>query len=412
MQSTFYIIQYTLLRRILLSSFGLGFIIASSSVIGFYPVDIIYTKVLYAYSIMSIITYLLSIKYTQHYLIYVHIIIVSSLLTLSVMMVYVPHDEFRLIWFFLVSFTGFMLGGKRYGFWLTPVIFLLVGVLTQYYDLHLSFYAILTFIVSFLVFHLFTHYFLTKIQRDTQHFEALVNQEVQKRETSEQVLLRKYRMANMGEMIDAIAHQWRQPLAQGNMLLLNMEEELDNKPYLEEKIAQLTKLNAHMSQTIEDFRHLLHDSKNKSTFDSQTLVDDVLTLMHTQLHDIEVRCSNHISQQIHGYKNELTQVLITLLSNAIEILAIRQIEAKKIWITLEAKEDKICIHIEDNAGGIDPSVQEKLFDPYITTKNKTGGTGLGLYIAKIIIEDTMQGSLSVQSGTKGARFTLCTKREL
>jgi len=87
-----------------------------------------------------------------------------------------------------------------------------VSILFYAYDLRLSLYAMLTFLVSLLVFNLFTHYFLTKIQGDTQHFETLVSQEVQKREASEQILLRKYRMANMGEMIDAIAHQWRQPL--------------------------------------------------------------------------------------------------------------------------------------------------------------------------------------------------------
>lgn len=412
MQTSFYFFQYILLRRILLTVFILGFSIASLAVFRLYPLGTVYMTLLYTYSIVSLITYIASTKYQDYYLMYVHIIVFSSLLTLSVMMVNVLHDEFRLIWFFLLSFASFMLGGKRYGFGITLVIIIIVGFLFFTYDLHLSSYAIFTFLVSLLVFSLFTYYYLSKIRRDTQHFEDLVKQEVTKRQTGEQVLLRQYRMQNMGEMIDAIAHQWRQPLAQGNMILLNMEEELDNKPYLEEKITQLAKLNEHMSQTIEDFRHLLHDSKNKITFQSHDLIDEVLTLMNNQLQDINVQYTNKVSHKIQGYKSELTQVLITLLSNAIEILDIRQIQEKQISIILEEDEDEVWIHIEDNAGGIEASVQDTLFNPYITTKTKTGGTGLGLYIAKIIIEDNMQGSLSVQSGLQGARFTLCIKREL
>jgi signal transduction histidine kinase len=412
MQISFDLFQYTLLRRILLSAFGLGFVIATLSMFRLYPLDAVYMGILYAYSIVSLVTYLLSKKHTQYYLFYVHVIVGTSLFTLSVMMVHVLHDEFRLVWFFLVSFASFMLGGKRYGFGITLIIILIVGVLFYAYDLHLSLYAILTFVVSLLVFNLFTHYFLTKIQRETQHFEDLVSKEVQKREASEQVLLRKYRMANMGEMIDAIAHQWRQPLAQGNMILLNMEEELDNKAYIEEKITELAKLNEHMSQTIEDFRALLYESKSKVIFESHTLIDEVLMLMKNQLQDIDVQYTDSVSHKIHGYKNELMQVLIILLSNAIDILEIRKVKEKQILLSIEEDEEHICIHIEDNAGGIDLSVKETLFNPYTTTKSLSGGTGLGLYIAKIIIEDNMQGTLSVQSGIQGARFTLRIKREL
>jgi len=412
MQTSFYLFQYTLLKRILLSAFALGFVIASLSMFRVYPLDAVYRGILYAYSIISLITYIISTKHTRYYLIYVHIIVFSSLFTLSVMMVHVLHDEFRLIWFFLVSFASFMLGGKRYGFGITLVIVLIVAVLFYTYDLQLSLYAILTFMVSLLVFNLFTHYFLVKIQRDTQHFEDLVSKEVQKREASEQILLRKYRMANMGEMIDAIAHQWRQPLAQGNMILLNMEEELDNKTYIEEKIAELAKLNEHMSQTIEDFRQLLYESKSKTTFESHTLIDDVLVLMKNQLQDIDVQYTNKVSRKIVGYKNELTQVLIILLSNAIDILEIRKVKDKQILLNIEEDEEHIVLQIEDNAGGIDVSIKDTLFNPYTTSKSLSGGTGLGLYIGKIIIEDNMQGSLGVQDGLQGARFTLRIKREL
>jgi C4-dicarboxylate-specific signal transduction histidine kinase len=103
---------------------------------------------------------------------------------------------------------------------------------------------------------------------------------------------------------------------------------------------------------------------------------------------------------------------VTLLSNAVEVLEQRQITQKKISLIVEEEQDYLLIHIEDNAGGIAPAIQETLFEPYISMKEHTTGKGLGLYIAKIIIEDNMQGLLSVKQGLKGARFTVEIKREL
>ena len=404
--------QYTLLSRIVLTASLLSFLTGSSYLLGFLPLGSLYAIVLYVYSVSMLLLFILRKKEVANYHRTVHILSFSSLIVLGVMTVEIPYDTLRLGWFFPLSFAAFVLIGRGYGFIITLCIMVLVLLLFMFFDLQYSIYAVWTFIGSLFAFSLVAHYFLSKVQHDAIAFEQMVQTEVDKRQTQEQILLRKYRMANMGEMIDAITHQWRQPLAQGNMILCNMEEELDNKDYLEEKIAQLAKLNEHMSQTIEDFRHLLHDSKHQITFESNDLIVEVLTLMHTQLQSIKVVYDDTISYTIKSYKNELTQVLITLLSNAVEALKVRQVDDKQILLSVEEEEGYILIHIEDNAGGIDTAVQERLFDPYITTKEKTGGTGLGLYIAKIIIEDTMHGTLSVVSGMDGARFTLRIKREL
>jgi signal transduction histidine kinase len=342
---------------------------------------------------------------------YVNIVIFSSLVILGVMVVSVTHDEFRLVWFLLLSFASFMLGGKRYGVMISLWIAVIVYGLFWTRDIHLSGYAVATFGMGLLTFNIFLHHILDKIHNDAAFLHTLVEKEVQKRQTQEQILLRNYRMTNMGEMIDAIAHQWRQPLAQGSMILLNMQEELENPCYLQEKITQLSTLNQHMSQTIDDFRRLLHEEKHKSTFDLHSATDAVLKLMKNQLHDIALEYSNRVDRPVVGYKNELIQVLIILFSNAIQALNISGISHKKIALILEQKDAKIFVHIEDNAGGINPSVKERLFDPYITTKKSSGGTGLGLYIARIIVEDTMQGKLSVSEGLKGARFTIEIKGE-
>jgi len=222
-ESVFHLFQVRLLKYILFTAFSLSFIISTFSFIGLYPLGTMYMLILYAYSFLSLFTYILSQRYESYYLLYVHSIVFSSLLTLAVMLVSVVHDEFRMVWFFLASFASFILGGKRYGFGITVVIVLIVLSLFFIVDLHLSGYAVATFMMALLVFNLFAHYFLSKLQRDTEHFETLVLKEVDKRQTQEQVLLRQYRMQSMGEMIDAIAHQWRQPLANGIMILSNIQ---------------------------------------------------------------------------------------------------------------------------------------------------------------------------------------------
>ena len=403
--------QYTLLSRILLTAALLSFLTASAFLLGWLPLGDSYAIVLYVYSIGMLLIYFLRKEALAHYHRAVHVLVFSSLFMLGVMTVSIPYDAFRLGWFFLLSFSAFILMGRGYGFMVTVLIIVLVLLLYLLFDLEYSVYAIATFVGSLLAFALFTHYFLSKVQHDAIAFEEMVQTEVDKRQTQEQILLRKYRMANMGEMIDAIAHQWRQPLAQGSMILLNMEEEIDNKIYLKKKITQLSELNQHMSQTIDDFRHLLHDSKNKTTFDTHSTIAEVLTLMKNQLQYIEIQYTNRVAHQMVGYKNEFIQVLVILLSNAVEVLHMRDIKDKKISLILEENDEVLRIHIEDNAGGIEASVEEKLFDPYITTKESVGGTGLGLYIAKIIIEETMHGKLSVKQGLEGARFTVEMRKE-
>jgi C4-dicarboxylate-specific signal transduction histidine kinase len=331
--------------------------------------------------------------------------IFSSLVTFTLMATIVVYDEFRLVWFFLISFASFILLGKRYGLLITAIIIVIVWSLYSMVDMKLSLYTILTFMTALFVFNLFSFYFLQKIEHDSLTLQARVKEEVEKQQLQEQMLLQKYRMANMGEMIDAIAHQWRQPLMQSNMILLNMDDGLDDevdKSYLKEKIVELTQLNRHMSQTIDDFRGLLSDGKKRETFEMADVVDEVLRVMKNSLREVNVRYEEGQTFSVLGYKNELMQVVITLLSNALE--ALEEIENPTIVIELNTKERTLSV--EDNAGGVEPKIIEKIFDPYFTTKEQSGGTGLGLYVSKIIVEQNMQGKLLVTNEKEGAKFSI------
>jgi signal transduction histidine kinase len=387
-----------------------AFTVAIVSVLGFLHFTLYYVVALFVYSVLTFFAYLLLKKHQTHYATSMYIGIFSSLILFTVMLLTVVDDELRLVWFFIVSFSTFILGRKRFGVGVTLLIVLIVITLYFYGDIGLSLYALLTFLTALFMFTLFAFYFLYKIELDSALLKHRVEEEVAKQQAQEQVMLRKYRMASMGEMIDAIAHQWRQPLAQANMILLciddNLEEKNVDKVQLRKDLTKLFGLTAHMSSTIDDFRTLLTDDKEKHRFCVQESIEEVLTLMKGTLKGIDVEVDLTKKTNIFTHKNELMQVLITLLSNSIEALHSNAIDEKKIDINVRENESTIAITIEDNAGGIPEDIASKVFDAYFSTKKSTGGTGLGLYIVKIIVEQSMQGSITLEKGKKGAKFSI------
>ena len=400
-----FIYRISLLKKLLITVSFLTLFIATLAGVNIFPLDTFYIGILYGYSFINLFAYYLLKRDIKYYIISVNMAIFSSLVTFTLMATIVVYDEFRLVWFFLISFASFILLGKRYGLLITAIIIVIVWSLYSMVDMKLSFYTILTFMTALFVFNLFSFYFLQKIEHDSFRLQERVNEEVAKQQLQEQMLLQKYRMANMGEMIDAIAHQWRQPLMQSNMILLNMDDGLDDEvdsDYLKEKIVELTQLNRHMSQTIDDFRGLLSDGKKREMFEMADVVDEVLRVMKNSLKEVNVRYEEGQNFSVLGYKNELMQVVITLLSNALE--ALEEIENPTIIIELNTKERTLSV--EDNAGGVEPKIIEKIFDPYFTTKEQSGGTGLGLYVSKIIVEQNMQGKLMVVNEKEGAKFSI------
>ena len=391
----------TLLKMVVLFSV----LTAIFSLLKFFPLERNYTYLLFVYTLAIFSLYLLLKRDSAYYTYILHISMIFSLFIIGSMSLHLVHDEFRFVWFFLIAFSAFILGGKRYGFLITLLISLMVLALYLFTDVHLSLFAVATFYSALFIFTLFAYYFLKKIESDSNLLQERVKEEIAKQQLQEQMLLQKYRMANMGEMIDTIAHQWRQPLIQSNMILLNMDDGLDDdveKTYLKEKIVDLSRLNSHMSQTIDDFRELLSDGKKRIEFDMNDVVDEVLRVMKNSLRDVTVHYEEGENFSVLGYKNELMQVIITLLSNALE--ALKNTENPTIIIEVNVK--KRTLSIKDNAGGVKPKVIEKIFDPYFTTKEQSGGTGLGLYVSKIIIEQNMQGKLMVVNEKEGAKFSI------
>jgi len=406
----------TSLLLVILMSASLGaFVVAIVSVFGFLHFTLYYMVSLFAYSMLTLFAYLLLKKHQIHYATSMYIGIFSSLVLFTIMSLFVVDDELRLVWFFIVAFSAFILGRKRFGFGVTLLILLIVMTLYVYGDMGLSLYGLLTFLTALFMFTLFAFYFLMKVENDSALLKSRVAEEIAKQQAQEQVMLRKYRMASMGEMIDAIAHQWRQPLAQANMILLciddNLEEQNIDKVKLRQDLTELFGLTAHMSATIDDFRTLLTEDKEKHTFCVQESIEEVLLLMKGTLNSIDVEVDFSQKTDIFAHRNEMMQVFITLLSNSVEALHANNIDEKKIYITVAEDKSTIVITIEDNAGGIPEYITPKVFDAYFSTKKSAGGTGLGLYIVKIIVEQSMQGNITLENGQEGAKFSIVLGRE-
>ena len=414
--------RFSLLNSLMLIAIFFTSLNIITSLLGFVDFSRPYLIALFIYTLASLSTLFLLRQNKKHYTWIVNFAIFSGLSLFYFALVTAPTDEFRLIWFFLALFVSFILMGKRYGLLIMLFILLSIFIINHFHDLEFSRLALFTFFNSFLIFTAFAYFFLAKIEKDAKEFTFLnnklqekVSQEVKQRQVQEKMLLQQCRLASMGEMIDSIAHQWRQPLMNINAILMNMDRIIeihqDPKQPLEKKMDEVITLTTHMSQTIEDFRSLFKMDKEKHLFDIIDAASDVLSLLETSLKELTVHFEHPAQMKCHGHKNELIQVLMILLNNAIEALNTTKTESKAIYLTLKHSNSKdIMISVEDNAGGIEERFLEVIFDPYFTTKERTGGTGLGLYVAKIIIEQNMQGKLEVTNTPKGAKFTITLRR--
>ena len=249
------------------------------------------------------------------------------------------------------------------------------------------------------------------------NLEFQVQEQIDKRLEQEQILIQQSKLASMGEMIGNIAHQWRQPLAQISAIHMNMKVTYDfdkfTKEYLSSKIKEANTLTSYMSQTISDFQNFFKPQGEKEEFSVEKACKEAHFILDSSLkyHGIKVNCEVFEDSIVYGYKNEYSQVILNILSNAKDILIEREIKEPEIKIRIKTGDSFAIIKIQDNAGGVDEDIIEKIFDPYFTTRHKTQGTGIGLYMSKNIIERNMSGFINVRNEDNGAMFTIKVKKK-
>ena len=226
------------------------------------------------------------------------------------------------------------------------------------------------------------------------------------------IMMLQSRQAVMGEMIGHIAHQWRQPLNTIGLLTQSLlfsfrNDNLSDK-LLEDRVNRIMVVLEHMSETIDDFRNFFNPNREKINFSVLSVVQKTLSFVESSFQNHKIVLDLEIEEdcQVNGYENEYSQVLMNLLINAKDALVSQNEDNRKIWIRVSRRMGKSCLEIRDNAGGISPEIQDKLFDPYFTTKTDEDGTGLGLYISKTIVEQKMSGYIDVSNDEDGAVFTI------
>jgi PAS domain S-box-containing protein len=242
--------------------------------------------------------------------------------------------------------------------------------------------------------------------------EARVKEEMEKNNEKTTQMIQQSRLAQMGEMISMIAHQWRQPLASisaiSGTLSLDIMMKNYNEEFFQERLDSISELSQHLSQTINDFRGFFKNDKQKEKANLGVMVDSCMQVIGPSLTNKSIHFQIDIDRNVvlNSFISELKQVMLNIFKNAEDALLESNTENATVWIKGYSDDKNICISIEDNAGGISEDIANEIFDPYFSTKKQKDGTGLGLYMSKIIVEEHIGGTISFKNTDLGASFTI------
>lgn len=240
------------------------------------------------------------------------------------------------------------------------------------------------------------------------NLEQKVQEEIKKNRLKEKIMFHQSKLVSIGEMTNSIAHQWRQPLNTINSLVMGIDAYLIKNnivnDHINKKLEDIEVQTDYMSKTIENFSNFLSPNKHKDNYDLKQILKKALTIAHTKISKNNINYeiieeNNSISTCVEG---EVIQVLIIILNNAVDALVENNIKNPMIKIVI----NKDIISIEDNAKGIKKDDLNSIFKPYFTTKKANEGFGIGLYLAKTIIEESNKGKLSVKNTKNGAKFII------
>ena len=261
---------------------------------------------------------------------------------------------------------------------------------------------------------------LKTLQLDQERLCLSSIRDISKRVNAEQQLRQAQKMAAMGEMLGAIAHQWRQPLNTLSTYIASLPSayfnNLISKNFIDTLVAGADAQIQFMSKTIDDFRHYFRPSKNKEAFDVARAVDNAIKLLEPTLKQNEVKLQLRVDEDgrpfvVQGYLSEFVHVVVNIIANARDAIIERRMQDAKaepglIQVDIRAVSEAVLVQVRDNGAGIPRHLIGKIFTPYFTTKGTTTGTGIGLYMAKMIVEKEMNGALMADNMEAGAQMTI------
>ena len=261
-----------------------------------------------------------------------------------------------------------------------------------------------------------------QIENINKELESKVKEEVEKNRQKDQKIFEQSKMAQMGELISMIAHQWRQPLGAigssvvsvQNKLLLG-KYDLDDKAqreefikYVQTKFKDIAEYTEFLSKTIDDFRGFYKQNKEKEFISLKEIIENTLNIIQSPMenHNIKFYLQFSQAEPLNIYKNELIQVILNILKNSEDNFIDQNLDEKKITIKSYENTDFQIIEIEDNGGGIPQNILLNIFEPYFSTKDEKNGTGLGLYMSKIIVEEHHDGEIKAINTQDGVKFII------
>ena len=242
--------------------------------------------------------------------------------------------------------------------------------------------------------------------------ETRVQEQIEELDRRHVFMAQQARLASMGEMLSSIAHQWRQPLNRINSNVAALRSILRRDPVDEEMLTEQTEMmetnTKYMSDTIEDFANFFHPEKKETMFSLQNVIEKALELIKQRTENVQIHIVSDKDIEVYSFEKEYLQVVLIILNNAIDNFESKAIKEPKIDIIMKEHEGMATLAICDNGGGVDEGDINRIFDPYYTTKFAKEGTGLGLYMAKMMVENSMHGQLQVKNQSGGACFEIIT----
>jgi len=229
--------------------------------------------------------------------------------------------------------------------------------------------------------------------------EVKIKKEIENSRKKDQIMFQQAKLASMGEMLQNIAHQWRQPLGAIMMIIQSFQTKFYagklNEEFIESRVNDAFTLSKNMSATLEDFQTYFNPHKIRKQFYLKSVIEKSIQLSKYQLtkENIQIKIDIKHDVKIYSYENELTHILLNLINNSKDAFVNKHINNKTILIIVKESQEFIIINFIDNAGGIKEDIIQKIFEPYFTTKHQSVGTGIGLYMSKQIIEKHIKGKI-------------------
>ena len=242
--------------------------------------------------------------------------------------------------------------------------------------------------------------------------EARIDEDVAELRKKDTIIMQQCRLSAMGDLVNSIAHHWRQPLNNIGLIVQSLQLAFKSNDLsveeLDAEIADTMEILQHISDTIDDFRTFFHHEDEPRRFSVNDAVSRSINFVTPSLKSkgIKVVTDGQPDIQVVGYPNEYAQALINIIINARDALTASQVAKPEISISISGESGRSLVTVLDNGGGIHEDNLPKVFDPYFSTKGPAKGTGISLYMSKMIIEKNMNGRLSVRNVDGGAEFTI------